>query len=226
MLKKIISHKWWYNDQDKNLVINDAIVKNYFNKTRSLVFDNKNALKEEQVLEKYFNKNKNLKILDLGCGNGRLAQRFNKSIDYYLGIDFSQSMIEDAKKLCLKNCEFICEKAESFIIDQKFDIIFVVGLMTYLNDDLIEVMFSNIKFMLNKNGIVIVRNVKAGANGSTRNVYKRNPGWILRLIGVIPYEIIRRSSSETKSFFKEFNIVSEATINQMGYSIYILKHKN
>ena len=102
-LKNIISRNWWSYDPYRKVTINSSIIKNYFNKTHSLVFDQQSASKEEEVLKEYFN-NK-VKILDLGCGNGRLAKRFNKSIKYYLGVDFSQGMINDAKGLNLDNCE-------------------------------------------------------------------------------------------------------------------------
>ena len=41
------------------------------------------------------------RILDLGCGNGRLLEFFkDKKVDY-IGTDFSEKLIEIAKKRCL-----------------------------------------------------------------------------------------------------------------------------
>jgi ubiquinone/menaquinone biosynthesis C-methylase UbiE len=45
------------------------------------------------------------KILDFGCGNGRLLELFNNKNIYYKGIDSSQKLIDFAKKQYPKNRE-------------------------------------------------------------------------------------------------------------------------
>ena len=70
--------------QDYNLIAED------FSRTRSQVWE------ELKFLENYANENE--KILDLGCGNGRLYELFReKTVDYY-GVDFSEGLIEIARK--------------------------------------------------------------------------------------------------------------------------------
>lgn len=70
--------------EDYNLISED------FSRTRNRIWE------ELVFLGKYANENE--KVLDVGCGNGRLYEIFQeKTIDYY-GIDFSEKLLEIAQK--------------------------------------------------------------------------------------------------------------------------------
>lgn len=75
------------------------------------------------------------KVLDLGCGNGRLFQLFkNQSIDY-VGVDNSQSLIDLAKK---KNPEakFILADALNLPFSgQEFDVVFSIAMLHQIPSD-------------------------------------------------------------------------------------------
>lgn len=74
----------------------DDVIQQYIEDTRKGAW-----VEEKQVFKKYVKKD--MKILDVGCGTGRITfylSEFSKNID---GIDFSRPMIEAAKTL---NIEF------------------------------------------------------------------------------------------------------------------------
>lgn len=67
------------------------------------------------------------KVIELGCGNGRLLRRLSGKISYGLGIDKSKKLIDYARKqkesAGSTNIEFICrELGELYEDDQRYDI--------------------------------------------------------------------------------------------------------
>jgi len=69
---------------------NYNIISQDFSRTRNKFWE------EMRFISKYVNDNE--RVLDLGCGNGRLYELFqDKTIDY-CGVDFSENLIEIAKK--------------------------------------------------------------------------------------------------------------------------------
>ena len=50
-------------------------------------------------LNDYFiNSQKNINLLDLGCGTGKLLEYYNDYIDFYIGVDHSDKMLNQALK--------------------------------------------------------------------------------------------------------------------------------
>ena len=87
-----------------------------------------------------------MSVLDLGCGVGRWGELFCKKGTNYVGIDVSEKMIIRAKEnlRAYDNKKFLvgnlCEirnffQSNSFKVQTKFDIIFICGVLMYLNDN-------------------------------------------------------------------------------------------
>lgn len=79
------------------------------------------------------------RILDVGCGSGRMTIELARRGAYVAGIDFSENMLQMAitvaKKLDVeKNCEFIHDNFLSHIFNEKFDILIALGLFDYTKD--------------------------------------------------------------------------------------------
>lgn len=70
------------------------------------------------------------KVLDLGCGNGRLIELFDKDIDY-LGVDQSQKLIEAAKKR-FPSGKFFVADALNLPFKKKFDVIFSIAFFHHI----------------------------------------------------------------------------------------------
>ena len=113
------------------------------------------------VLEKLDVTNK--KILEIGCGIGRWAEVFEDKCDSYLEIDYSKNLIEIANKTYdYDNCYFQEMSATDLKIDElklspPFDIILIIGVLIYLNDEDIKQMMEEINKVSDENTIVYVR---------------------------------------------------------------------
>ncbi len=65
-------------------------------------------------------------ILDLGCGTGRLTSKLHAALkaDYTLGIDASESMLNQSRQYATSTLHFKKECIEQFIPNQKFSLLF------------------------------------------------------------------------------------------------------
>lgn len=82
---------------------------------------------------------KGKKILDIGCGTGRIAVQLAKRGAYVVGVDSSGSMIQQASILAEKeglrsNCLFIQDDLAKHVFDEKFDISVALGFFDYVRD--------------------------------------------------------------------------------------------
>ncbi len=130
-------------------------------------------LKIKEEKSKIFNwlpdiKDKN--ILDLGAGVGQWAFRFaEKKPRKITAVEFSENLAligqNEAKRLGIENINFVVSPAESFNIQELFDIIFISGLFVYLNDDQAETLVANLKYLSDKKSVILVRD---GTSVNTR----------------------------------------------------------
>ena len=83
---------------------------------------------------------KNKKILDIGCGSGRLCYLLGKEGADVIGIDYSKNMIELAnkflstKKINGKIKFLCCDFIKNFEAEKKYDISIALGVFDYLDD--------------------------------------------------------------------------------------------
>lgn len=99
--------------------------------------------------------------LDVGCGSGvwleRLAPRFERAH----GIDLSSEMVASARarlaRQGLANATVACQGALELPEDARYDLIFVGGVLMYLNDDVVDGMLAKLSRMLTPGGLLILR---------------------------------------------------------------------
>ncbi|MEE9394604.1 MAG: class I SAM-dependent methyltransferase [Planctomycetota bacterium] len=87
------------------------------------------------------------KVLEIGCGVGRLVPSIAKRVGRYTGIDIATSCIAEARKRCqeLDNTRFEeCngEEIPEAVLDQQYDIIFAAAVFIHCPLDVIEKMIA------------------------------------------------------------------------------------
>ena len=123
--------------------------------------ENKSLEEKIFIIKKHFghilNKNKNLKILDIGCGEGALAKVCSQtdSVDYY-GIDICSGFIEQNKKLypnyTFKNIDIFDFFSTN---NNNFDIIFMSHVFEHFDLKKGKELLQQIHSNLNKNGYLL-----------------------------------------------------------------------
>lgn len=103
---------------------------------------------------------KKIKILDIGCGGGLVAQELSKLGANVTGLDFIEGNIKLAKENAKKNNLKINFKVEDFEknkISSKFDVIIIFEVLEHLNDW--EKFLKKIRMNMKKNGVLIISTI-------------------------------------------------------------------
>lgn len=87
----------------------------------------------------------NKKILEIGCGIGRWAEVFHDKCDSYLGIDYSEDLIE------------IAIDTADLLVSAPFDIVIITGVLIYFNDDTIKKMIKDLNSLCASNKTIYIR---------------------------------------------------------------------
>jgi SAM-dependent methyltransferase len=96
----------------------------------------------------------NSKILDVGCGTSYILNMLPKSIDY-TGFDLNEKYISD-NKIKYPSAKFYVAKADTFLTEEKYDIVLCNALVHHLTDTEVKVLFNNIKRFLKPSGRLIM----------------------------------------------------------------------
>jgi 2-polyprenyl-3-methyl-5-hydroxy-6-metoxy-1,4-benzoquinol methylase len=121
---------------------------------------------QSTLIEKYLPDVRGLKVLDLGCGTGRLSRYFAVRGASVLGIDFSPKTIEVAKKISPKNNPIYREMTIFDINEEKsFDLIISWGTIAVAckdREDLYEVMVKIRKSLRDQGKVFLLEPIHRG----------------------------------------------------------------
>lgn len=90
------------------------------------------------------------KILEVGCGIGRWAEALHGRCESFLGIDYTEDLIEIANETYdFDDCKFQVMsateiKADELLIEPPFDVIIFSGVLMYINDEDIKLVFTEL----------------------------------------------------------------------------------
>ena len=103
------------------------------------------------------------RVLDIGCGIGRWADAILPVASAYCGLDFSEGLIEHARRRCADpRARFVVESAENAgavrdLQEPGFDRVIVSGVLIYLNDDHVRHMVATLGNALAASALIYLR---------------------------------------------------------------------
>lgn len=128
---------------DYNLIAED------FSRTRWNIWAEFNIFKE------YVNNGD--KILDAGCGNGRLLELFKDKVINYKGVDVSEKLVGLARKKYPNNNFIIADNLNLPFPDDNFDKVFSIAVLhTIPSDELRKKAVSELKRVLKPKGLLFI----------------------------------------------------------------------
>ena len=135
--------------------------------------------------------------MDLGCARGEYLYFLKNAIKTknLAGVDYSKDLIESAKQFTgLKNVDLISNSAESFKINRNFDVITMLGVLSYFESTMPTL--KNIKEHLSTNGKVYILGLFNDFDVDVQIRYRNNKyfdqfesGWNLHSLNTIKKNI-------------------------------------
>lgn len=173
---------------------------------------------------------KNKKVLDIGCGFGLGTNIVANVSKYVLGIDYSETAIQNAKKTKLRNVEFkILDATKLSKLKNKFDVILSFEIIEHLTFDKAQVFIGDMYNLLNKDGILLLTT----PNGLLTNFFLGRPHNPYHIKEYKPEELSKMLSQYfSKTDIFGFHCINKAFIKRekaieqtFGYKIaYVLGH--
>ena len=202
----------------ENEDINSDKVKTFFNERSNKNFENDLSIvlfqDEENSKQRHIEEQKalfenvdltNKKVLEIGCGIGRWAEPLHDKCDSYLGLDFSEDLVEIANNSYdFDNCKFQVMSAtdidvDELLIDAPFDVVIFSGVLLYINDDDLEIIINKINEICSEDKEIFV--MEPISCIETRLTLKDFYSEGLES----DYNAIYRTEPEYVDFFKKFN---------------------
>lgn len=142
------------------------------------------------------------RVLDLGCGAGRWAQVIAPFVSHYLGIDFSEPLLEAARARVQK-AEFQTMNIAVFepgklAVQPPFTLVICSGILAYINDSDVKALFRHVSRITAEQSRLYIREPVAKDRRLTLNRY-----WSEELQAY--YSAVYRTSEDYIDFFKELN---------------------
>ena len=145
------------------------------------------------------------KVLEVGCGIGRWAEALHDKCESFLGIDYTEDLIKIAKKSYdFDNCKFQVMsatdiKVDTLLIEPPFDVIIFSGVLMYINDDDIKLVFNELnRICVDEKKIFIMEPVsRIGSRLTLKDFYSEGLE--------ADYNAIYRTEEEYMELFENLN---------------------
>lgn len=199
--------------------ISSEKVKNFFNERATkneegefsivLFQDKENSEQRHEDEKKVFYENIDVSgksVLEIGCGVGRWVEALHDKCGSYLGLDFSEELLEIAKNSYgeFDNCKFQLMSATDIKVDEllikpPFDIVIFSGFLMYINDDDLNIIIDEVNELCSEDKKVFV--MEPISHMDSRLTLKDFYSEGLES----DYSAIYRTEAEYVDFFKKLN---------------------
>jgi len=108
--------------------------------------------------------------LDLGSGIGRWAEQFAHDFSRVVAVESSRALYQALKERCAEhaNVRPVLENAMSFELDGKYDLVFLGGLLMYLDESDVIALLQRLASCLEPGGIILCRESTVRGETATR----------------------------------------------------------
>jgi len=138
-------------------------------------------------------------ILDLGSGAGHWAEAFARHFSRVIAVERSDTLYQTLKKRCIDypNINAIHDDALAFTPSEPYHVVFLGGLLMYLDEDDITTLLQKLVASLKPGGIILCR--ESTVQGKTLHSQDN------------AYPVIYRSISEYQRIFKQCELTLQET---------------
>lgn len=133
-------------------------VKLFFNKLDYLKNSSDRIIIRSNIVKKFLGDVTNVRILDIGCGDGSLSLQFLSDSNHLTLVDISDNMLARVKdkvpERMAANIRLVNDSFEAIKDTEQFDIILCVGVIAHV--PVVNALFAKIAAVLKPNGILII----------------------------------------------------------------------
>lgn len=151
-------HQFWEN-RAKSMAMDDKV--NLSNLEPDVELAQEKQQQERAVLNTYLNPEASETMLDLGAGHGAWAVYYSKAVKKIDCVEFSNSMAAIAREYVasekVDNVDIFCQAAQTYVSQEKYDVILISGLLIYLDEENFQQLLGNLVVLLKDGGRIILR---------------------------------------------------------------------
>jgi 2-polyprenyl-3-methyl-5-hydroxy-6-metoxy-1,4-benzoquinol methylase len=100
-------------------------------------------------------------LLDLGAGVGQWSLLFAPRVHHVVAVEYVKAFVEagraEAARRGISNLHYVNLSVEDFRAEEKFDVVFISGLLVYLTDPQAASLVAKLRSMLKDQGVVVLR---------------------------------------------------------------------